>query len=36
MYKVENEDKEKAWTLAKEWNYNNITGKIPIGILYEV
>lgn len=36
MYKVDNrKDKEKAFELAKEWDYNSTNGKIPIGILYQ-
>lgn len=36
MYKVDNrKDKEKAFKLAKEWDYNSTNGKIPIGIFYQ-
>jgi len=37
MYKIQpNSDIEKAMKLADEWNYNNTTGKIPIGIIYQI
>jgi len=36
MYKVDNKgNKEKAFELAKKWDYNSKTGKIPIGIFYQ-
>jgi len=36
MYKVENKNNmKKAMKLADKWNYDNIKGKIPIGILYQ-
>jgi 2-oxoglutarate/2-oxoacid ferredoxin oxidoreductase subunit beta len=36
FYKVENKkDIKKANELADEWDYNNKTGKIPIGIIYQ-
>jgi len=28
-------DKEKAFLLAKEWDYNSTDKKIPIGIFYQ-
>ena len=30
-----NDDMKKAQELADEWNYNNKTGKIPVGIIYQ-
>jgi 2-oxoglutarate ferredoxin oxidoreductase subunit beta len=36
MYKIkDNEDIKKAYLLANEWDYNNIGGKIPIGVIYK-
>ncbi len=36
MHKVDNRDNlDKAFQLAKEWNYNNKTGIIPVGIIYQ-
>lgn len=35
MYKTENNDWKRAEELVNEWDYNNKTGKIPIGILFE-
>lgn len=38
IYKVEDNkgDLKKAQELAEEWDYNSKTGKIPIGVLYQV
>ena len=38
IYKIENnkDDMKKAMELADEWDYNSKTGKIPIGIFYQV
>jgi len=37
MYKVDdNVDMKKAFKLADEWDYNGKTGKIPVGVLYNV
>jgi len=35
MYKVYNKDLKKANQLADQWNYNNTTSKIPIGLIYQ-
>jgi 2-oxoglutarate/2-oxoacid ferredoxin oxidoreductase subunit beta len=36
VYKIEdNSDLKKAFTLADEWDYNNKTSKVPIGIIYQ-
>ena len=36
MHKIpDNTDIKKAEQLAKEWNYNEKEGKIPIGIIYQ-
>jgi len=36
MYKVDNKgNKEKAFELARKWDYDSKTGKIPIGIFYQ-
>ncbi len=36
MYKIKNnQDKKKALELAGEWDYNNHSGKIPLGVIYE-
>ena len=35
-YKIpDNNDLQKAHALAHEWDYNNKTGKIPIGVIYQ-
>lgn len=35
MYKVpDNEDEEKAFLLAREWDYNGRQGRIPLGVIY--
>jgi 2-oxoglutarate ferredoxin oxidoreductase subunit beta len=38
VYKIENHDSsdfEKAYKIAKEWDYIKIDTKIPIGVIYE-
>ncbi len=36
MYKVpDNIDREKAYALAGEWDYNGREGKIPLGVIYQ-
>jgi 2-oxoglutarate ferredoxin oxidoreductase subunit beta len=36
MYKIQdNSDKNKAESLAEEWDYNRKEGKIPLGVIYE-
>jgi len=34
MYEVNNRDKEKAFELARKWDYNS-RAKIPVGIIYQ-
>tara|TARA_Y100000310_G_C20674071_1_gene811895 strand:- start:1792 stop:2571 length:780 start_codon:yes stop_codon:yes gene_type:complete len=37
MYKIkDNSNFEKAYSLAKEWDYNKKKGKIPLGVLYQI
>tara|TARA_Y100000310_G_scaffold337773_1_gene425739 strand:+ start:4985 stop:5755 length:771 start_codon:yes stop_codon:yes gene_type:complete len=37
MYKIpDNKDKIKALSLSSQWGYNNKTGKIPLGVIYQV
>jgi len=38
VYKIENHDSsdfEKAYKIAKEWDYIKTDAKIPIGVIYE-
>ena len=35
MFKVDNrKDKDKAFKLARQWNYNSVKEKIPVGVIY--
>lgn len=37
MYKIpDNQDKIKALSLASQWDYNSKTGKIPLGVIYQI